>query len=88
MKLWKKMLAATLVAGLSFGLVGCGDKKASSDNDDKTLVVGFDQNFPPFGYVDDDGNYVGFDLDLAKEAAKRMGMKVKYQPIDWDSKDL
>lgn len=34
MKLWKKMLAATLVAGLSFGLVGCGDKKASSDNDD------------------------------------------------------
>ena len=88
MKLWKKMLAATLVAGLSFGLVGCGDKKASSDNDDKTLVVGFDQNFPPFGYVDDDGNYVGFDLDLAKEAAKRMGMKVKYQPIDWDSKDM
>lgn len=88
MKLWKKMLAATLVAGLSFELVGCGDKKASSDNDDKTLVVGFDQNFPPFGYVDDDGNYVGFDLDLAKEAAKRMGMKVKYQPIDWDSKDM
>lgn len=88
MKLWKKMLAATLVAGLSFGLVGCGDKKSSSDNDDKTLVVGFDQNFPPFGYVDDDGNYVGFDLDLAKEAAKHMGMKVKYQPIDWDSKDM
>ena len=51
-------------------------------------MVGFDQNFPPFGYVDDDGNYVGFDLDLAKEAAKRMGMKVKYQPIDWDSKDM
>ncbi|MBB5183633.1 amino acid ABC transporter substrate-binding protein [Catenisphaera adipataccumulans] len=60
----------------------------ASDNDDKTLVVGFDQNFPPFGYVDDDGNYVGFDIDLAKEAAKRMDMKIKLQPIDWDSKDM
>ncbi len=88
MKLWKKALACAMVAGLSFGLVGCGSSDTSSDNDDDTLVVGFDQNFPPFGYVDEDGNYVGFDLDLAKEAAKRMDMEVKYQPIDWDSKDM
>lgn len=53
----------------------------------KTLTVGFDQNFPPFGYVNK-GKYVGFDIDLAREAAKRMGYKLKLQPIDWDSKDM
>ena len=38
-----------------------------------TLIVGFDQDFPPMGFVGDDGEYTGFDLDLAKEVAKRQG---------------
>ena len=38
-----------------------------------TLIVGFDQDFPPMGFVGDDGEYTGFDLDLAKEIAKRLG---------------
>ena len=52
-----------------------------------TFIVGFDQDFPPMGFVGNDGEFTGFDLDLAKEAAARMGKEVVYQPIAWDSKD-
>ncbi|QKN24747.1 transporter substrate-binding domain-containing protein [Caproicibacterium lactatifermentans] len=54
---------------------------------DNTFTVGFDQNFPPMGFKGSDGKFTGFDLDLAAEAAKRMGMAIKYQPISWDAKD-
>ncbi|HKM21433.1 MAG TPA: amino acid ABC transporter substrate-binding protein [Lachnospiraceae bacterium] len=63
-------------------LVGCGNKG------DNTFIVGFDANFPPYGYTDDNGDYVGFDLDLAAEVAKRNNWEIKLQPIDWDSKDM
>ena len=53
-----------------------------------TLIVGFDQDFPPMGFVGDNGEYTGFDLDLAKEVAKRLGLEYKAQPIAWDSKDM
>ena len=53
-----------------------------------TLIVGFDQNFPPMGFVGDKGEYTGFDLDLAKEVASRLGLEYKAQPIAWDSKDM
>ena len=53
-----------------------------------TLIVGFDQDFPPMGFVGDNGEYTGFDLDLAKEAASRLGLEYKAQPIAWDSKDM
>ncbi len=53
-----------------------------------TFTVGFDQDFPPMGFVDDNGEFVGFDIDLAKEAAKRMGKEIVLQPISWDAKDL
>ena len=53
-----------------------------------TLLVGFDQDFPPMGFVGDNGDYTGFDLDLAKEVASRLGLEYKAQPIAWDSKDM
>ena len=53
-----------------------------------TLIVGFDQDFPPMGFVGDNGEYTGFDLDLAKEVARRLGLEYKAQPIAWDSKDM
>ena len=61
---------------------------AASGNDDNVFIVGFDENFPPFGYKGDDGEYTGFDIDLAKEVAKRNGWEIKLQPIDWDAKDF
>ena len=56
--------------------------------DGGTLFVGFDQDFPPMGFVGDDGEYTGFDLELAQEVAKRLGLEYKAQPIAWDSKDM
>lgn len=78
----KKVVASVMaVATLALAFAGCGKK------DDKKFVVGFDQEFPPMGFVADDGSYVGFDLELAQECAKRMGMEFVAQPIAWDSKD-
>ena len=53
-----------------------------------TFTVGFDQDFPPMGFVGDDGEFTGFDLAAAAEVAKRLGKEVKYQPIAWDAKDM
>lgn len=52
------------------------------------LTVGFDQNFPPMGFVGDDGEFTGFDLELAAEVAKRLNLKLELQPIAWESKDM
>ena len=53
-----------------------------------SLVVGFDAEFPPYGYMDENGEYVGFDLDLAAEVCERNGWELVKQPIDWAAKDL
>jgi len=78
----KKIVASVMaVATLALCFAGCGQK------DNKKFVVGFDSEFPPMGFIDDKGQYVGFDLDLAQEAAKRMGREFVAQPINWDAKD-
>ena len=53
-----------------------------------TLIVGFDQDFPPMGFIGNDGEFTGFDLELAQEVAKRRGLEYKPQPIAWDAKDM
>ncbi len=81
----KKILISVLLAATSLTvLAGCGSKKASG----RTFTVGFDAEFPPYGYMDDNGDYVGFDLDLAQELCTRKGWELKKQPIDWDAKDM
>lgn len=59
-----------------------------SGSDRTTFTVGFDAEFPPYGYRDESGEYVGFDLDLAAEVCARNGWELVKQPIDWDSKDM
>ena len=61
------------------------DVKGAAES--KKLVVGFDKSYPPYGFVGDDGEYTGFDLDLAKAVADKQGWEVKYEAIDWDAKD-
>ena len=89
-------LALACIAALgAFALVGCGGSTSSSSSsaegssaeDSKTLTVGFDSAYPPYGFVADDGTYTGFDLDLAKEVCQRNGWQFKAEPIDWDAKD-
>ena len=62
--------------------------KAASSDSKTTFTVGFDQDFPPMGFVGYDGEFTGFDLDLAAEVARRLGKEIKYQPIAWDAKDM
>jgi polar amino acid transport system substrate-binding protein len=80
------LVMGTASAGL-FDFLGGNDSGNSTTNDENTFIVGFDAEFPPYGYKDDSGNYVGFDLDLAKEVCERNGWTFKAQPIDWDAKD-
>ncbi len=53
-----------------------------------TLVVGFDAEYPPYGYKDADGNPTGFDIELAKAVCEKLGWGIEAKPIDWNSKDL
>lgn len=88
-KIFKKFSLLAVAMILTVGMVGCsgkGDKKASV-NDKKEIIVGFDNTFVPMGFLDDKGETVGFDIDLAKETFKRMGREVKFQPIDWSMKE-
>ena len=64
------------------------EAESESTSDQKTFTVGFDAEFPPYGYRDESGEYVGFDLDLAEEVCNRQGWELVKQPIDWDSKDM
>ena len=66
-----------------------GEEAGSEENAASgTFTVGFDQDFPPMGFVGDDGEYTGFDLELAQEVAKRLGLEFVPQPIAWDAKDM
>ena len=86
----KNKLALVLVLVLVLLMTACTSNgvKNMGTNKEGTLTVGFDQDFPPMGFVGDDGKFTGFDLDLAQEAAKRLGLKLELQPIAWDSKDM
>lgn len=64
------------------------DASAADESNRTTFVVGFDAEFPPYGYMDDNGEYVGFDLSLAQEVCNRKGWELVKQPIDWDAKDM
>ena len=81
MKLKKKLLCGLMLIGtLAMTLTGCEKKK-------DTFTVGFDAEYPPYGYMDENGEYTGFDLELAQEVCKLKGWKLVKQPIAWDNKD-
>ena len=93
--------AVLIAAAMVFTMAGCGSSKDADtsakketktedykENSDKQFIVGFDAEYPPYGYKDDNGEYVGFDLDLAQEVCARNGWELVKQPIDWDSKDM
>ena len=94
MKKQNSLLVVALVAGLM--LSACGKKEeaapaaaapAAAPAPAAAIVVGLDDNFPPMGFKDEKNELVGFDIDLAKEAAKRIGREVTFKPIDWSAKE-
>ncbi len=60
----------------------------TASGEGRTFTVGFDAEYPPYGYKDDSGEYTGFDLELAQEVCDRNGWTLVKQPIDWDAKDM
>ena len=86
---WKKIiLVGAMAVAAATMLAGCGEQKqAAQDKMPDKIVIGLDDNFPPMGFRDEGGKLVGFDIDLANEAAKRLGVQVEFKPIDWDSKE-
>ena len=86
----KKLLTLALAASmLVMPLAACdaADAEGSAAATNGKFVVGFDAEFPPMGFIAEDGSYTGFDLDLAAEVASRLGLEFVAQPIAWDSKD-
>lgn len=97
----KKTLAMLLCGAMTMALLaGCGktadDASAATSDADAaaattertTFVVGFDAEYPPYGYMDDNGEYTGFDLELAQAVCDMEGWELTKTPIDWDSKDM
>lgn len=98
----KKRLALLLTFALmaTAVLAGCGSKEEDGKDGEKaakkeytekkagdTFTVGFDQDFPPMGFVGDDGEFTGFDLELAAEVCKRLDWKLELKPIAWETKE-
>lgn len=88
----KIFMAALLLVTLVFaGCGGGGNEPAKTDGgeskDAKKIVIGLDDEYKPMGFKDEKNEIVGFDVDLAKEAAKRLGSAVEFKAIDWNSKE-
>lgn len=90
----KKLIALLLAVLMVLAFAGCGTTNTNSKADTNAgeLIVGFDAEFPPFGFIAKDGKgvydkYDGFDLAMAKELCSRLGWNFKAVAIDWDSKD-
>ena len=84
----------TLVGVAVMSLAGCTQLASNPtvDNWDKyqqqkSITVGFDNTFVPMGFEEKNGNYAGFDIELAQYVSKKLGITVHFQPIDWDMKE-
>ena len=95
MKKRKGILGLLALVGVAvMGLAGCTQQASNPkvDNWDKyqqqkSITVGFDNTFVPMGFEEKNGNYAGFDIELAKYVSKKLGIQVHFQPIDWDMKE-
>lgn len=95
---FKKLLTLALAGALSVSmLAACGGSTETQTSEDTSLAdiqakgsftLGLDADFAPMGFTEDDGTIVGFDIDLAKAVAEKMGVEVEVKPIDWDSKNM
>ena len=91
-----KKLTAVLLLTVGAMLAACGKHEPAAQAVAESapppaaitnIVVGLDDNFPPMGFRDEKNELVGFDIDMAREAGKRMGVQVEFKPIDWSAKE-
>ena len=91
----KKIICAAILAAAVLAMTGCkkSQKKEGADavsalKTRGVFVLGLDDSFPPLGFRSENNEVVGYDIDLAKEVAKRLGVDFRAQPIDWDAKEM
>ncbi|MBR0596781.1 amino acid ABC transporter substrate-binding protein [Sinanaerobacter chloroacetimidivorans] len=95
----KVSLLLVLVLMMSVFAVGCGggetqepagdvDTSLTDLQEKGTLIIGCDDAFPPMGFIGDDGEIIGFDIDLGKMVAEKLGVEAVIQPIDWSAKEM
>lgn len=82
----KKLISIIFVLLLSVGVLS-SPVSAVEIVEDKGVVIGFDDTYAPFGFKDENGEYTGFDVDLAKAVFEKLGVKYKFQPIEWAMKE-
>lgn len=85
-KILRSVIIYGIIAVMALSIAGCNNKSQDA-MDKETLIIGFDDTFVPMGFKDNNGEIVGFDIDLAKEVSKRIGKQVTFQPIDWSMKE-
>jgi len=73
--------------GNSASTAAGGDNSLRTIMDKKKLIMGLDDSFPPMGFRNEQNEIVGYDVDLAKEMARRLGIELVLQPIDWNAKE-
>ncbi|NLM75211.1 MAG: amino acid ABC transporter substrate-binding protein [Clostridiaceae bacterium] len=83
----KRIFFVFMIIVMLSSMTACSDK-TSETGAKSTFTVGFDENFPPMGFIGEDGKHTGFDLELAAEVAKRLDMELVLQPIAWDAKEM
>lgn len=84
----RKLVCAVTVSAVVFSMAGTVMAADNGLAEDGKFVVGFDAEYPPYGYKDDNGEYTGFDLELAQGVADLEGWELVKTPIDWDLKDM
>ena len=95
----KVSILLVLVLIMSIFAVGCGggateepaaeaDTSLTDLQEKGTLIVGIDDQFPPMGFVGEDGELTGFDVELSKLVAEKLGVEAEIQPIDWSAKRI
>jgi len=98
----KKFIGIIAISAVILSFTGCSPSEQSNNQQQNTqetqqigentgndkLIVGLDDDFPPMGFRDENNEIVGFDIDLAKAAAEKMGVEIEFQPIDWNSKEF
>ena len=99
-KIFSAILAGLMLTSCAFGFTGCGKTEENKENTgskievdvaslglmaDNTLTIGMEIGYPPFEYYAEDGvTAVGFDVDMAKAIADKLGLELNYINTAWD----
>lgn len=84
----KKIVCFALAALMLLAFCACGAKQedAPPAEETKTFIMGIDAEYPPFSYIDDNGNYAGFDVEVCRAACEKLGWNFEVFGVNWDEK--